>query len=323
MTEVELRLVAEDEGDLRLDRWFRRHYPDLSHGRLERLLRTGQVRVDGARVKAGVRLAAGQTVRVPPLAPAPPREDAAAASPPPRPADLAMLRDRVLHMDAEVIVLDKPAGLAVQGGSGQQRHVDAMLDGLRFGHGERPRLVHRLDKDTSGVLVLARTVAAAAALTAAFRGRAARKVYWAITAGVPVPAEGLIALPLAKTGRPGGQRVQVDAEEGLSARTEYRVLDRAARRAAWVRLDPQTGRTHQLRVHCAQIGTPILGDGKYGGAEAFLHGSVARALHLHARRITLPHPSGGLLDARAELPPHMVETMRLLGFSADTAIMAD
>lgn len=327
MTEAVLREVAAGEADLRLDRWFRRHYPDLSHGRLERLLRTGQVRVDGARVKAGFRLAAGQMVRVPPLVQAGPKEGGQdrpqPATPAPRPGDLEMLRDRILHLDPAVIVLDKPAGLAVQGGSGQQRHLDALLDLLRLDASERPRLVHRLDKDTSGVLVLARTVAAAAALTASFRGRATRKVYWAITTGVPVPAEGLISLPLAKTGRPGGQRVQVDAEQGLAARTAYRVLDRAARRAALLRLEPQTGRTHQLRVHCAKLGTPILGDGKYGGAGAFLQGAVARQLHLHARRITLPHPSGGILDAMAPLPPHMEGTMALLGLASDPSAMPD
>lgn len=328
MTEAALREVAAGEADLRLDRWFRRHYPDLSHGRLERLLRTGQVRVDGARVKAGFRLAAGQMVRVPPLVQAAPKAEGERDRPPqpvpaPRPGDLAMLRDRILHMDPAVIVLDKPAGLAVQGGSGQQRHLDALLDLLRFDAPERPRLVHRLDKDTSGVLVLARNVAAAAALTASFRGRAARKVYWAITTGVPVPAEGLISLPLAKTGRPGGQRVQVDAEQGLAARTAYRVLDRAARRAALLRLEPQTGRTHQLRVHCAELGTPILGDGKYGGAGAFLQGGIARQLHLHARRITLPHPGGGIIDATAPLPPHMKETLTLLGLTGDPSTMPD
>ncbi|MFC3227641.1 pseudouridine synthase [Marinibaculum pumilum] len=329
MTQVETRQVAEDEAELRLDRWFRRHFPELPHGRLERLLRTGQVRVDGARAKAGTRLQPGQSIRVPPLpAPDPAARTAAggaraAAGPArpaqaaPRPADIAMLRDRVLHMDPQVIVLDKPAGLAVQGGTNQQRHIDAMLDGLQFDAKERPRLVHRLDKDTSGVLVLARSAAVAAKLAAAFRGRDARKVYWAVTAGVPQQPEGRIVMPLVKAGRPGGQRVQVDDEEGQAAVTDYRVLDRAARRAALVELQPLTGRTHQLRVHCAQIGAPILGDGKYGGAAAHLPGGVARRLHLHARRITMPHPAGGVLDVAAELPEHMRETIAYLGFAAE------
>lgn len=326
MTGVRTLTVAPDEAELRLDRWFRRHFPDLPHGQLERLLRKGQIRVDGARAKSNTRLQAGQAIRVPPLpaAAAPDGEGAAQGpraaarpAPAPRPADLAMLRDRILHMDADVIVVDKPAGLAVQGGSGQQRHLDAMLDGLRFDLDERPRLVHRLDKDTSGVLVLARSAKAAAALTAAFRGRAAHKLYWAITAGVPKEPEGLIDLPLLKAGRPGGQRVQVDEDEGQAARTAFRVLDRAGRRAAWLRLEPLTGRTHQLRVHCAQIGAPILGDGKYGGAAAHLPGMVGRRLHLHARRLVLPHPAGGTLDAVADPPPHMKETMALLGFQPD------
>ena len=330
MTQVETREVAEDEAELRLDRWFKRHFPDLPHGRLERLLRTGQVRVDGARAKAGSRLQAGQSIRIPPLPAAGPAAAAgsptgararAGTAPPaqaaPRPADIAMLRDRILHMDPQVIVLDKPAGLAVQGGTNQQRHIDAMLDGLQFDAKERPRLVHRPDKDTSGVLVLARSAAVAAKLAAAFRGRDAHKVYWAVTAGVPKQAEGRIVMPLAKAGRPGGQRVQVDDEEGQAAITDYRVLDRAARRAALVELQPLTGRTHQLRVHCAQIGAPILGDGKYGGAAAHLPGGVARRLHLHARRITMPHPAGGVLDVAAELPEHMRETIAYLGLAAE------
>lgn len=329
--QVETREVAAEEADLRLDRWFRRHYPDLPHGRLERLLRTGQVRVDGGRAKAGTRLDAGQTIRIPPLpaaeaavdgaVPAPLRKSAPAAAP--RAADIAMLRDRILHMDGQVIVLDKPPGLAVQGGTKQQRHVDAMLDGLQFDAAERPRLVHRLDKDTSGVLVLARSVAAASFLAAAFRGRETQKLYWAITAGVPAQAEARIALPLAKAGRPGGQRVQVDEDEGQPAVSDYRVLDHAGRRAAWLALEPITGRTHQLRVHCAQIGAPILGDGKYGGAAAYLPGPLARRLHLHARRIRMPHPSGGALDVTAELPEHMRETIAYLGLTAEKAAEQD
>lgn len=327
MAQVETREVAAEEADLRLDRWFRRHFPDLPHGRLERLLRTGQVRVDGGRAKAGTRLQPGQSIRIPPLPPtgpdgAGPADGPAAKRPPaepaaPRAADLAMLRDRILHMDGHVIALDKPPGLAVQGGTNQQRHVDAMLDGLRFDATERPRLVHRLDKDTSGVLILARSAAAAAFLAASFRGRETRKLYWAVTAGVPAQPEGRIALPLAKAGRPGGQRVQVDEDDGQVALSDYRVLDRAGRRAAWLALEPLTGRTHQLRVHCAQIGAPILGDGKYGGAEAHLPGPLARRLHLHARRIRMPHPAGGEVDVTAELPRHMRETIAYLGLTAE------
>jgi 23S rRNA pseudouridine955/2504/2580 synthase len=316
--------VAADEDGLRLDRWFRRRYPDLTHGRLEKLLRTGQVRVDGKRAKSGFRLAAGQSIRVPPLgatAAPPPREG---ARPPVASADARMLIERVLYKDDDVIVLDKPAGLAVQGGSGTHRHLDGMLDALRFG-AERPRLVHRLDRDTSGVLVLARTARAAAKLTAAFRGRDARKVYWAAVAGVPHPLEGRIDAPLAKTGGSKGERVvvarsaraspRVEDKEGQRAVTRYRVADRAGKRAAWLVLEPETGRTHQLRVHAAALGTPVLGDGKYGGRDAFLRGGgVSPKLHLHARAIRLPHPRGGQIEVAAKLPAHMAATWMFLGF---------
>jgi 23S rRNA pseudouridine955/2504/2580 synthase len=309
--------VDADEDGLRLDRWFRRRYPDLTHGRLEKLLRTGQVRVDGGRVKSGFRLAAGQTVRVPPLGKptSRPAADQAAAQPVAA-ADARMLTERVLYKDDDVIVLDKPAGLAVQGGTGTRRHLDAMLDALRFG-AERPRLVHRLDRDTSGVLVLARTAHAAAKLAAAFRGRDARKVYWAAVAGVPHPLEGRIDAPLAKEGGPKGERVAVEDEDGQRAVTRYRVADRAGKRAAWLVLEPETGRTHQLRVHAAALGTPILGDGKYGGEGAFLGGGgIAPKLHLHARAIRIPHPRSGVIEVAAPLPEHMVATWRFLGFDS-------
>jgi len=328
---VEIREVTRDEGEMRLDRWFRRHYPDLGHGRLEKLLRTGQVRVDGARAKAGLRLAPGQRVRVPPLGaslPAPARK-----RPPPSPAspeEAEALRARVLYRDADVIAIDKPAGLAVQGGTGTRRHLDAMLDALRFEAEERPRLVHRLDRDTSGVLLLARNVRAAARLGAAFRGRRLRKLYWALVVGVPPADSGRIALPLAKTGGGvAGERMAADAG-GKAAITHYAVIETAGARAAWLALQPGTGRTHQIRVHCAALGTPIQGDGKYGGAGAFLAGEgIAPRLHLHARAIELPAPPGGGRPLRvvAPLPPHMRETWAFLGFdpepSGDVSFLAD
>jgi 23S rRNA pseudouridine955/2504/2580 synthase len=310
-----VKVSAADAG-LRIDRWFRRHYPEVGHGRLEKWLRLGHVRVDGRRVKAGDRLDAGCMIRVPP------RPLAASSDParltPPHPAldaDAASaLQARVLHVDPYVLVLDKPAGLAVQGGSKVFRHLDAMLDALTFG-GERPRLVHRLDKDTSGVLVLARSVAAAQTLTAAFRGKTVRKLYWAVVAGVPTPAAGRIALALAKAGGTGGEKMIVDEAHGRTAITDYRLVDHAGRRAAWVALEPLTGRTHQLRAHMAALGTPILGDGKYGGVAAFLAGSdLARQLHLHARTVVLPHPQARLLTISAPLPPHLRATFRFLGF---------
>jgi len=312
MSGVQVIAVAADEAGLRLDRWFRQHYPELGHGRLEKLLRTGQVRVDGARAKAGLRLEAGQQVRVPPLPPA-----AAAAPPRRRPvsdSDAAALRAAVLHQDDAVLAIDKPAGLAVQGGTGTGRHLDAILDALRLGARERPRLVHRLDKDTSGVLLLGRTRAAAAALTQAFRDRQTRKIYWAIVAGVPQPRRGRLAAPLRKGGGRGRERVHVDAEAGQAAVTDFAVVEAVGRQAAWLELRPLTGRTHQLRAHCAELGTPILGDGKYGGADAYLSGMpLARQLHLHARAITIAHPDGGALTVEAPLPRHFLQTMSALG----------
>lgn len=317
--------VAADEDGLRLDRWFRRRYPDLTHGRLEKLLRTGQVRVDGKRAKSGFRLVVGQLVRVPPLGSPVVRSAASDVARPVAAADARMLAERVLYKDDDVIVLDKPAGLAVQGGSGTPRHLDGMLDALRFG-GERPRLVHRLDRDTSGILVLARGAQAAAKLTAAFRARAARKVYWAVVVGVPHPLEGRIDVPLAKESGPGGERVVAvaraaserpgdESEEAKAAVTRYRVIDRAGKRAAWLVFEPETGRTHQIRVHAAALGTPIHGDGKYGGRDAFLSGGgISSKLHLHARAIRIAHPRGGLIEVAARLPEHMIGTWQFLGF---------
>jgi len=308
--------VEERDGSLRLDRWFKRHYPGLGHGQLEKLLRTGRIRVDGKRARSGDRIEPGQAIRIPP------RDQMALeprqAKPPPRPADQAMLQNTILHRDEAVIVLDKPAGLAVQGGTSTERHVDGLLDGLRFGNPERPRLVHRLDKETTGVLVIARTTSAAAFLTQAFREKTTRKTYWAVTVGLPRLSQGRIDLPLAKMPARGGERVRPDAEEGRRAVTYYRVIDKAGSQASWLALMPVTGRTHQLRAHCAAIGTPILGDAKYGTAAAHLAGVPgSRRLHLHARSLSLPHPLGGRLEVTAPLPPHMRQTWEFFGFPND------
>lgn len=313
MKAVETRTVAPDEDEIRLDHWFKQHFPTLGYGRLQKLLRTGQVRVDGKRAKAGLRLAAGQSVRVPPVSDAPgPTKKRRSVSE----EDASFVRGLVLHRDADVLVIDKPAGLAVQGGTGVFRHLDGLLDALRFDAPERPRLVHRLDRDTSGVMVLARHRKAAAHLGRSFNGRSARKVYWAATVGVPRPARGRIDLPLAKLPGAGGERMGVDRDEGKRAITLYSVLERSGNRLAWVAFWPQTGRTHQIRVHAAALQTPILGDVKYGGAQAFLQSdTVPRQLHLHAREIALPHPSGkGTLRAAAPLPPHMRKTWSLMEF---------
>jgi 23S rRNA pseudouridine955/2504/2580 synthase len=227
------------------------------------------------------------------------------------------LQKAVLYKDDDVLVLDKPAGLAVQGGTGLSTSVDDLLDALQFDAVERPRLVHRLDRDTSGVLALARNAAAARHLTDAFRHKDARKVYWAVVVGVPDVRGGRIDAPLQKAGGKGAERVHVD-EEGRRAVTEFAVIEKAGKKAAWLALMPVTGRTHQLRAHCLALGTPILGDGKYAGAAAFLsRDNLPRQLHLHARRLRLPHPAGkGWIDVTAPLPEHMRRTWSFFGFAA-------
>lgn len=324
MSPVEFVEIAEEEADSRLDRWFKRHYPGLSHGRLEKLLRTGQIRVDGRRARASHRLSTGERLRIPPLA-----EAVTKSTKPLKPTalpdavEIERARSWVLYRDADVIVINKPPGLAVQGGSGVTKHLDALLDGLRYEATERPRLVHRLDRDTSGVLVLARTAAAARHLTAAFRHKDVRKVYWALVVGVPRPARGTIETPLGKRPGAGGEKTTTDASVVKTAITDYTVVEAAGRRAAWLALSPLTGRTHQLRAHCAEaLDRPIVGDGKYGGARAFLSvEGIAPRLHLHARAISLPAPADprGHRHIRviAPLPPHMKATWRLLGFDPD------
>ena len=324
MSGVQQFTITASDSDQRLDRWFKRKFPHLTHGRLEKLLRTGQVRIDGKRAKAADRVSAGQIVRVPPLGDAAEAaEDRGPHTPKPVSAhDAEALRKAVLFKDADVIVLNKPSGLAVQGGTGLSTNIDAMLDALQFEAPERPRLVHRLDRDTSGCLVLARSQAAARKLTEAFRHKTARKVYWAVTVGAPKMNEGKITAPLAKqsggvTGRRASERVQVD-EEGKRAVTYYSVVERAHDKAAWLALMPVTGRTHQLRAHCVVLGTPILGDGKYAGAKAFFaKDSLSRQLHLHARSIRIPHPMRGIINVTAPLPPHMQKTWDFFEFASE------
>ena len=311
------QVVGPDEAGMRLDRWFRLHFPALTHGRLEKLLRTGQVRIDGGRTKASLRLEAGQMVRIPPpvtadASPPPPRRD----KPPAVDDELAaQLAGRILYRDRHILALAKPAGLAVQGGSKTSRHLDGALGGLRFGADDAPRLVHRLDKDTGGVLLLARDRKTAAELTAAFRGRAVRKIYWALVTGNPRPEAGRINVGLHKVSGGQGQRV-VASDDGKRAVSLYRTEARAGGRATWLSLMPLSGRTHQLRVHCQAMGHPVVGDGKYGGRQAFLGDPVAGRLHLHARAIEIPRP-GGALRISAPLDGHMLETWRFLGFEAE------
>ena len=324
-TQVQIRAVTDDEAELRLDRWFRRHFPAVTQGAIQRLCRTGQIRIDGRRAEAATRLEPGQAVRVPPLPDAPP----------PKPAHPHVfnpviareLEEMVLHRDGHVLVLNKPHGLAVQGGPGITRHLDGLLDGLRMGSEHRPRLVHRLDRDTSGCLVLARTPGTAAKLAAAFRGRDVSKTYWAVVAGRPVPVEGRIDLPLLRYTGPRGERsipAARDDKEGARAVTDFMTLDHAGQKLAWLELSPITGRTHQLRVHCVAIGAAIVGDQKYhepdqNGAGSALVEGLSDKLHLHARALDIPHPAGGRLIVEAGLPPHMRQTFETLGFHARPA----
>ena len=317
---VTTRAVLDDELDLRLDRWFRRHYPALTQGAIAKMCRTGQVRVDGKRVEGATRLAPGQSVRIPPLRLDPLPEVKIVPADPKARAELDAM---VLFDDDSLIVLNKPAGLPSQGGQGIARHLDGMLEAYR-GPGGKPRLVHRLDRDTTGVLVVARTAAVAAKLSAGFRGRKVEKTYWAVVAGRPVPVEGRVELPLVRIEGHGGERVGVALpgdKEAARAYTDYRTLDHAARKLAWLELRPLTGRTHQLRVHCASLGAPILGDYAYGerrenNRNSAIVENLSEQLHLHARRLVLPHPDGGTLTVEAELPPHMTATFRDLGFEA-------
>ena len=309
--------VTEEDDGIRLDRWFRRNLPDVTFGQVSRWARTGQLRLDGKRAAPGDRVEAGQSVRVPPQT-----EEAPAAKPQPKREILSedevdFVRSLVIEEDPAAIVVNKPPGLATQGGTKTANHLDRLLDGLVAEGAPRPKLVHRLDKDTSGALLLARTPRAAAFFSKAFSGRTARKVYWAVVIGVPSVEDGLIELPVAKQPGTGGEKMHIDEENGLPAKTRYRVIERAGNRAAWVELQPHTGRTHQLRVHMAAIGHPVLGDGKYGGQEAFLTGAISRKLHLHARRLRIDHPDGGRIDVMAELPDHFAQTMASLGFDLE------
>ncbi len=309
-------VVGHDDEGVRLDRWFKRHLTEVGFATVSRWARTGQIRVDGKRADVDTRLAAGQTLRVPPGGALPPGPNTLREREPLTEEQIAQAEAMVLTQDRAAIVLNKPPGLATQGGSGTFVHVDGLLDAYAAEKGPRPRLVHRLDKDTSGVLLVARTPGSAAYFSRHFAGRSARKIYWALVVGVPAVYDGLIELPLSKQPGTGGEKMMVDESgAGQTARTRYRVIDRAGNSAAWVELQPQTGRTHQLRVHMAAIGHPIVGDGKYGGQAAFLTGTISRKLHLHARRLVIPHPEGDTLDVTAPLPEHFATGLAQLGFT--------
>ena len=305
-------MVAEEDDGIRLDRWFKRHRPGTPHALIARWARSGELTIDGRKADVSDRIEAGQTIAmpVPPTAPTGPRPRKEKAL---SPADIALAEAMVIHRDKSALVLDKPPGLATQGGTKTESHVDGLLGALQGEAPVRPKLVHRLDKDTSGALLIARTPRAAAWFAKAFSNRSARKTYWAIVVGVPDIAQGEIDLPLAKQPGSGGEKMHVD-EKGLPSKSRYRVIERAGNSAAWVELQPLTGRTHQLRVHMAAIGHPIVGDGKYGGKGAFLTGTISRKLHLHSRRLRIDHPDGGAIDISAPLPPHFAESLEALGF---------
>jgi 23S rRNA pseudouridine955/2504/2580 synthase len=329
--------VSEDEEGMRLDRWFKRRIPTLSLSHLNKIVRTGEVRVDGSRVKTSTRLTVGQSVRVPPLKIIAPVLPARKISP----AEICALQDIILFEDRDLLVFNKPFGLAVQGGSGQTRHIDGMLAAMPNERGDRPVLVHRLDRDTSGALLVAKTRKIAAELGEIFRSRQARKIYWALVEGVPKPAQGRISLYLAKGDgmeKDGSERRGTDTrgrlekmriashgdEDARHSVTYYAIVDKAPPRLAWLSLKPTTGRTHQLRAHAEAIGHPIVGDPKYGARPVtglcqsnplrMVPEAIECKLHLLARRLVLPHPRGGVLDVTAPLPPHMQRTFDIFGF---------
>ena len=303
---------------MRLDRWFRLHYPAVTYGYLQKLLRSGQVRVDSARVHANARLETGQQVRVPAIVrePAKPKPSLA----PPlglSKGDRDLIEAMILFEDDDVLVLNKPHGISVQGGTGTKRHLDGLLAGMADRFGDRPRLVHRLDRDTTGVLLVAKHRDAAAKLGRVFQTRSAAKTYWALVKGVPKPPQGKVEAALVKAAGPDGDRVRKalpgEQAKAMHATTHYSVIDRVAHKASWLSLKPVTGRQHQLRAHMALIGNPIIGDNKYEGDNVLVDSGIEGKLHLHARRLIIPHPAGGQIDVTAPLPEHMRKTWRLLG----------
>lgn len=316
-TKVQTVTVTADEANMRVDRFLEARFPGLSYSHIQRIVRKGELRVDGKRADSKDRLKTGQAIRIPPLHLEAKKSSGLSEA---EQKTLAALKDMTLFEDDDVLVLNKPAGLAVQGGSGTTHHVDRMLEVMRDTKGQRPRLVHRLDKETSGCLLVAKTRFAASTLTGAFRSRAARKIYWAMVAGVPKPKQGRISTFLAKEEREDDSfmRIAEHGDEGAShAVTYYAVVETAAQKLAWVSLKPVTGRTHQLRAHMEHIGHPIVGDPKYFDVENWeLPGGIQNRLHLLARRIVIPHPRGGFIDATAPLPPHMQQSWNLLGLDA-------
>lgn len=317
MSGVQLVEVHADDADTRLDRWFKRHYPDCAFSIVQKAMRKGDVRLDKKRVKGNERIEAGQTVRVPPQISAASHAGVSGKPAKHKPTlnkdQIKEVRDWVIYKDDSVIAVNKPPGLPTQGGTGQTRHLDGLLDALQFEGKYRPKLVHRLDKDTSGALLLGRTPKAAAVLARAFQSKETDKRYWAVVTGAPEVPDGRIDLKMDKFAVKGHERMIV-TEQGKHSRTDFSVVDSLADKASWLALKPHTGRTHQLRLHCAEMGNPIVGDGKYGAQDAFLTGNISRKLHLHSRFIRFPHPDGGMAEVIAELPDHMAASFDFLGF---------
>jgi 23S rRNA pseudouridine955/2504/2580 synthase len=309
MSKLQTHTVTDDETGIRLDRWFKRHFAELSHGELQKLLRTGQVRVAGKRAETSTRLESGQGIRVPPQVIAPPPRIEKKSE-----RDTSQIKKLIIFEDDDVIVLNKPARLAVQGGTGLKENLDDMLKSLGSGK-DRPKLVHRLDRDTSGVLLVAKNAYAATKLAESFRNRDTQKIYWGLTVGIPKPEKGRIAAPLIKQGEVMAVDEE-DNEEAKSAITVYQTVETARKLASFVAMWPITGRTHQLRVHMAYIGTPLLGDPLYGEEKTISapDGELGQGLHLHARRLIIPHPRRGTIDVVAPLGPAMRKTWKWFGF---------
>jgi 23S rRNA pseudouridine955/2504/2580 synthase len=312
-------------------RWFARHYPRLSQGEFRKLCRTGQIRINAGRVRGNEILHTGDVVRIPPTAVL----AAKSGGGQPKPesggkfsmADLERLRKRIIHDDADIVAFDKPAGLAVQGGTGIKKSLDKMAAAL-FPH-DNILLVHRLDRETSGVIVLAKNQRAAQALAAEFQSQAAGKEYLALLAGVPRRGRGVIDNFMTRGRVFDKEEAEAfKAETGLRpqrAVTKYRVLNELPGVMAWVQFLPETGRTHQLRLHAAfSLDAPIVGDALYGkesgqGKDPGLRAMIeSDNLFLFAHQLTFRHPGTGKnMTIRAQLPEFMKSVLGLLGFEDD------